>query len=159
MVSVRGSAQVDSYFAGLEQRYAGEIARRFGATVESPVTTFNRPVHRGDFGLRIPPSQRALTECVTQWRAWLPAARTYQVAVSPPGTSTSPPSAISNFQALRDRIRINFTRLRQDRFLDEARETAGPVRLMRLFGITSHTAIHYFRAAHPECSTIDATQA
>lgn len=46
--------KVDSYFAFLEQRYAGEIARRFGATVESPVDTFNRPVHRGDFGLRIP---------------------------------------------------------------------------------------------------------
>ncbi|MFH9968363.1 tyrosine-type recombinase/integrase [Streptomyces mirabilis] len=73
--------KVDSYFAFLEQRYAGEIARRFGATVESPVDTFNRPVHRGDFGLRIPPSQRALTECFTQWRASLPAARKYQVAV------------------------------------------------------------------------------
>jgi hypothetical protein len=30
---------------------------------------------------------------------------------------------------------------------------------MRLFGITSHTAIHYVRAAHPECFTIDRTQA
>ncbi|WP_274564968.1 hypothetical protein [Streptomyces spiramyceticus] len=39
------------------------------------------------------------------------------------------------------------------------KETADPVRLMRLFGITSHTAIHYVRAAHPECFTIDPTQA
>lgn len=70
-----------------------------------------------------------------------------------------PAGGISNFQALRDRIGINFTRLRQDRFLDEARETADPVRLMRLFGITSHTAIHYVRAGHPECFTIDPTQA
>ena len=46
-----------------------------------------------------------------------------------------------------------------NRFLDEARETADPVRLMRLYGITSHTAIHYLRAAHPECFTIDPTQA
>ena len=46
---------IDSYFAFLEQRYAGEIARRYGVAVESPVDPFNRPRHRGDFGLRIPP--------------------------------------------------------------------------------------------------------
>ncbi|MFI5726921.1 hypothetical protein ACWGH7_31475 [Streptomyces cyaneofuscatus] len=45
------------------------------------------------------------------------------------------------------------------RFLDEVRETAGPVRLMRLFGITSYTAIHYVCAAHPERFAIDPTQA
>ncbi|MGW3983594.1 tyrosine-type recombinase/integrase [Streptomyces mirabilis] len=73
--------KLDSYFAFQEQRYAGEIARRFGGRVESPVDTFNRPVHRGDFGLRIPPSQRALAECFSKWRASLPAARKYQVAV------------------------------------------------------------------------------
>jgi hypothetical protein len=39
------------------------------------------------------------------------------------------------------------------------RSPADPVRLMRLFGITSRTAIHYVRAAHPECFTIDPTQA
>ena len=51
--------QIDGYFAFLEQRYAGEIARRYGVAVESPVDPFNRPRHRGDFGLRVPPSQRA----------------------------------------------------------------------------------------------------
>ena len=45
---------IDSYFAFLEQRYAGEIARRYGAAVESPVDPFNRPRHRGDFELRVP---------------------------------------------------------------------------------------------------------
>lgn len=44
-------------------------------------------------------------------------------------------------------------------FLDEARETADPIRLMRLFGITSHTAIHYVRTAYPERFAIDPTQA
>lgn len=34
---------LDGYFAFLEQRYAGEIARRFGVGVESPVDPFNRP--------------------------------------------------------------------------------------------------------------------
>ncbi|MGX5185438.1 hypothetical protein ACWKT5_22095 [Streptomyces avermitilis] len=55
--------------------------------------------------------------------------------------------------------RHHSTQLRQGRFLDEARETADPIRLMRLFGSTSRTAIHYVRAAaHPECLTIDPTQ-
>lgn len=70
-----------------------------------------------------------------------------------------PAVTASNFQTLRDRIGINATQLRQDRFLDEARETADPIRLMRLFGITSHTAICYVRAAYPERFTIDSTQA
>lgn len=30
---------------------------------------------------------------------------------------------------------------------------------MRLLGITSQTAFRYVRAAHPECFTIDPTQA
>ncbi|MEV1046274.1 hypothetical protein [Streptomyces sp. NPDC049916] len=70
-----------------------------------------------------------------------------------------PSLGIANFSSLRDRIGINVTQLRQDRFLDEARETADPVRLMRLFGITSCTAIRYVRTAHPERFTIDPAQA
>nr|WP_189866952.1 site-specific integrase [Streptomyces poonensis] len=91
------SRQLDGYFAGpgkrprpstvrsknafLEQRYAGEINRRFGAVVESPVDAFNRPVHRGHFGLRIPPSARATKEFFAAWREALPRARKYPVAV------------------------------------------------------------------------------
>jgi integrase len=66
---------LDSYFAFLEQRYAGEIARRFGVGVESPVDPFNRPRHRGDFGLRVPPSQRATREFFAGWRDSLGQAR------------------------------------------------------------------------------------
>ena len=40
-------------------------------------------------------------------------------------------------------------RLRQDRILDEARHTADPVHLVRVFGITEGTAINYVHAAHP----------
>ncbi|MEU6033631.1 hypothetical protein ABZ825_42715 [Streptomyces tauricus] len=40
--------------------------------------------------------------------------------------------------------------LRQDRILNEAAETADPLRLMRLFGVTEKTAMHYVTAAHPE---------
>ncbi|MGW3931125.1 site-specific integrase [Streptomyces microflavus] len=72
--------KIDGYFAFLEQRYAGEIMRRFGAAVESPIDPFNRPVHRGDFGLRIPPSQVAMREFFASWRDQLPSARKYAVA-------------------------------------------------------------------------------
>ena len=40
--------------------------------------------------------------------------------------------------------------LRQDRVLDEARHTADPVHLMRVFGISAKTAMKYVYAAHPE---------
>ncbi|WP_328432596.1 tyrosine-type recombinase/integrase [Streptomyces sp. NBC_00453] len=73
-------SKIDAYFAFLEQRYAGEIHRLFGAVVESPVDPFNRPRHRGDFGLRVPPSQRAMRELFTAWRNALPQARKEAVA-------------------------------------------------------------------------------
>lgn len=73
--------RIDGYFAFLEQRYAGEILRRFGAAVASPVDAFNRPVHRGDFGLRIPPSSRATKDFFASWRDALPTSRKYPVAV------------------------------------------------------------------------------
>ncbi|MCX5345805.1 tyrosine-type recombinase/integrase [Streptomyces atratus] len=72
--------RIDGYFAFLEQRYAGEIMRRFGAAVESPVDAFNRPRHRGDFGLRIPPSARAMKEFFASWRDALPTSRKYPVS-------------------------------------------------------------------------------
>ncbi|TCR26184.1 hypothetical protein [Streptomyces sp. BK205] len=71
---------IDGFYAFLEQRYAGEISRLFGAVVESPVDPFNRPRHRGDFGLRVPPSQRAMTDFFARWRKALPAARKEAVA-------------------------------------------------------------------------------
>jgi integrase/recombinase XerC len=72
--------RIDGFYAFLEQRYAGEIARRFGAAVESPIDPFNRPRHRGDFGLRIPPSRHAITEFFASWRADLVHARKPAVA-------------------------------------------------------------------------------
>ena len=72
--------KIDGYYAFLEQRYAGKIARLFGATVESPVDLFNQPRHRGDFGMRVPPSKRATTEFFASWRSDLPNARKFPVA-------------------------------------------------------------------------------
>ncbi len=72
--------KIDGYFAFLEQRYASEISRLFGAAVESPVDPFNRPRHRGDFGLRVPPSQTAMTRFFAGWRDVLADARKEAVA-------------------------------------------------------------------------------
>jgi hypothetical protein len=45
---------------------------------------------------------------------------------------------------------VTLDSLRQDRILNEAFESADPLKLMRLFGITESTAMRYIGAAHPE---------
>jgi hypothetical protein len=42
------------------------------------------------------------------------------------------------------------SKVRQDRILDEARHTADPVHLMRVFGLSAHPAMKYVQAAHPD---------
>ncbi|WP_244204166.1 hypothetical protein [Streptomyces africanus] len=54
--------------------------RRFGHAVEPPIDPFNRPRHRGEFGLRVPPSQTAMQDVFGRWREDLPGARMYLVA-------------------------------------------------------------------------------
>lgn len=49
---------------------------------------------------------------------------------------------------------ISMTRLRQDRILDEAKITADPVHLMRIFGISDSTAMKYVYAAHPDRQSV-----
>ncbi|PRH80666.1 hypothetical protein C6N75_02955 [Streptomyces solincola] len=45
---------------------------------------------------------------------------------------------------------LTLVRLCQDRMLNEAAEPADPLRLMRLFGITEKTPMHYVGTAYPE---------
>jgi hypothetical protein len=52
-------------------------------------------------------------------------------------------------RAMFEPLGVRPDRLRQDRILDEARHTADPVHLVRVFGITESTAINYVHAAHP----------
>ncbi|MFJ9460803.1 hypothetical protein ACIRST_37760 [Kitasatospora sp. NPDC101447] len=47
-------------------------------------------------------------------------------------------------------VRLTAQSLRTDRILDEARHSADPVRLMRLFGLANITATRYVFAAHPD---------
>ncbi|MFE5711467.1 hypothetical protein ACFQ7J_11700 [Streptomyces sp. NPDC056501] len=49
-----------------------------------------------------------------------------------------------------DQIGLLPRRLWADRVLDEARETADPVRLVRLFGIHPKIAVKYVHTAHPD---------
>ncbi|WP_439681793.1 hypothetical protein [Embleya sp. MST-111070] len=53
-------------------------------------------------------------------------------------------------RAIFDRVGVKPGALWRDRVLDEARHTADPVHLMRLFGIRAGTAVKYVRAAHPD---------
>jgi hypothetical protein len=45
---------------------------------------------------------------------------------------------------------ISPNRMRQDRILDEAKYSADPIHLMKVFGISDSTAMKYIHAAHPE---------
>lgn len=47
-------------------------------------------------------------------------------------------------------IGISARKLRQDRLLDEARETEDPIRLMRVSGVSNVTATRFLHAAHPD---------
>ncbi|MFD3519051.1 hypothetical protein [Streptomyces sp. NPDC058653] len=49
-----------------------------------------------------------------------------------------------------ERIGLKPREVWADRVLDEARQTADPVHLVRLFGLHPHTAVKYVHAAHPD---------
>jgi integrase len=64
---------------------------------------------------------------------------------TPPG-----PIAAATINRIFRQLGLQPSTLRQDRILDEARETADPLYLMRVFGISATTAMKYVYAAHPE---------
>ncbi|MFE6484942.1 tyrosine-type recombinase/integrase [Streptomyces sp. NPDC057757] len=79
--TVRGKMnRLEAYFAFLEHRYAAQILDRFGVVVCSPVDVFNRPRHRGDFTVRVPPSQAVLGQFFARWRQELAGSRKYPLA-------------------------------------------------------------------------------
>ena len=67
--------------------------------------------------------------------------------------STGPPVTSTTIQDSIRPLGISVSRLRADRIYDEARHTADPVHLMRLFGIGADTAMRYITAAHPDRAT------
>ncbi len=68
-----------------------------------------------------------------------------QTAVNDSNAALSDLSTKKPFMA----IGVRASALRADRILDEARHTADPIHLIRVFGIAPNTAMHYLRAAHP----------
>jgi hypothetical protein len=66
--------------------------------------------------------------------------------------TAGPPIAPTVLDATFGGLGLTPSQLRQDRILDEARHTADPVHLMRVFGLTSHPAMNYVQAAHPDRS-------
>ncbi|MER5327028.1 hypothetical protein [Streptosporangium roseum] len=69
-----------------------------------------------------------------------------QSALDPGG----PPIAGPRPQEVFGRRGLVMRDVRQDRIRDEAALTADPVHLIRLFGISSSTAMRYIAAVHPE---------
>jgi hypothetical protein len=63
---------------------------------------------------------------------------------------TLPPVSLMVMNEISRPLGLAPSKLRQDRLLDEARHTADPVHLMRVFGISAATAMKYVYAAHPE---------
>lgn len=80
---------------------------------------------------------------------------TRQTALDPDG----PQVAKYGLQPIFTELGLQPQKLRIDRILDEAHETADPVHLMRVFGIADTTAMRYVQAAHPHRFTKDPTRA
>jgi hypothetical protein len=64
--------------------------------------------------------------------------------------TAGPPIAPTVLDAIFGELGLTPSQLRQDRILDEARHTADPVHLMRVFGLSAHPAMKYIQAAHPD---------
>jgi hypothetical protein len=64
--------------------------------------------------------------------------------------TAGPPIAHTVLDAIFGKLGLTPSQVRQDRILDEARHTADPVHLMRVFGLSAHPAMKYIQAAHPD---------
>ena len=64
--------------------------------------------------------------------------------------TAGPPIAPTVLDAIFGELGLTPSQVRQDRILDEARHTADPVHLMRVFGLSSHPAMKYVQTAHPD---------
>jgi hypothetical protein len=84
-------------------------------------------------------------------RCWPLTANPYLLVTSQTAADTAgPPVALTVIDAIFAGLGLPPSKVRQDRILDEARHTADPVHLMRVFGLTAKPAMKYVQAAHPE---------
>lgn len=63
---------------------------------------------------------------------------------------SGPPISAGVVQHLFQRVCLPAGRLRVDRIVDEARNSADPVRLMQLFGLSNLSATRHVLSAHPD---------
>ncbi len=95
--------------------------------------------------------QLALTWLEVRHENWPRTSNTHLLITSHSAISAvGAPIAVSTLRRLFRVLGIQPSQLRQDRILHEAALTADPVHLIRLFGISSATAMSYVTAAHPE---------
>jgi hypothetical protein len=64
--------------------------------------------------------------------------------------TAGPPVSLTAIDTVFSRLGLTPSKVRQDRILDEARHTADPIHLMRVFGLSAHPAMKYIQAAHPD---------
>ncbi len=64
--------------------------------------------------------------------------------------TAGPPVSLTAIDTIFSGLGLAPSKVRQDRILDEARHTADPVHLMRVFGLSAHPAMKYVQAAHPD---------
>ncbi|MEY9937669.1 hypothetical protein [Streptacidiphilus sp. MAP5-3] len=109
-------------------------------------------VHRrsGPHRVRLDPVTLQLLDAWLRYRhaRWPRTASPY-LLVSQQTATTAVPMAAGTVNTEFARLGVNLSKLRADRILDEARHSADPVRLMRVFGISASTAMKYLHAAHP----------
>lgn len=79
---------------------------------------------------------------------WPASPNPYLFVTQQTAVGTAPVSS-TWFWILFEPLGVHPESLRQDRILDEARHTADPVHLIRVFGISDATALKYVHAAHP----------
>lgn len=85
-------------------------------------------------------------------RRWPHSANRHLLVNTHTAMDTRHPPITGLFPRLFSSLSLTMQQVRQDRILYEARQTADPVHLMRLFGIGDGTAMRYITAAHPERS-------
>jgi hypothetical protein len=119
-------------------------------------------LRRGQFAVRRPTGTHTvyldeLTRTLTAgWLRerrlrWPLTANPYLLVNSQTADDTAgPPISLTAIDAVFSGLGLTPSKVRQDRILDEARHTADPVHLMRVFGLTAHPAMKYVQAAHPE---------
>jgi integrase len=153
---VRGSlARLAAALAAVHAVQPGELRRLTTADLDLPC---GRMTIRRDTGRRVLYLDRLTLRCLQEWLreryARWPRSPNPHLLVSQQTAAHTTPVGSRFIADLFVPTGITPMKLRRDRILDEARLTADPVRLMRLFGISDTTAMKYVFTAHPDRQSV-----